>query len=213
MTLDITLGWLGEEMEGHSLERIAAQIAKNFEPVVGDSLRFNIIPEPVSLRFPEEPEVPPGAVFASTAYPVIEDYLKKERLIDQDAILLVSADKLFNKYRIMGDEGLEEKVSEVSGICSLNLSVLNGSRLGSLPGDTEKYIANVLTHELGHTFGLKDYCLPKFGYIRRIYHDKHCFMVQSSGNPETLPQEISGRQFFCKACSSKIQRWHDSLIK
>lgn len=213
MTLDITLGWLGEEIEGHDLERIAAQIAKNLEPVVGDCLRFNILPEPVSLQFPEGPRMPPDALFAPTAYPVIRDYLGKEHLINQDAVLLVSADRLFNRYRVMGDDGLEEKVSEVSGTCSLNLSVLNGPRLASLPGDTEMYLANVLTHELGHAFRLEDYHLPKFGYIPFIYHDRHCFMMQSSDNVETLPQEISGRQYFCKACSRKIQRWHDTLIK
>lgn len=211
MTLDITVGWLGEEIEGHSLERIAAQIAKNFEPVLGeDTFAFNILSEPVSLELPEEPEVPQGALFAPTAYPVIEDYLREERLIDHDAILLVSAGKVFNSYRVMGDDGVEDKVSEISGICCQNLAVLNGQRLTSLPGDTEVYLTNVLTHELGHAFRLEDYRVPKAAFI---HHDRHCFMIQSSGNIKTLPQEISGRQYFCKECSRKIQRWHDTLIK
>lgn len=58
-------------------------------------------------------------------------------------------------------------------------------------------IGNVVTHELGHNLGLKDYH-QQFG------HDSHCLMIQSSGNIKRLYKEITNRKGFCEECRDAI---------
>lgn len=219
MTLDITLGWLGEEIAGQDLVAVVNDVMKNFEQALGDTLHLELLNEPLSPPLAANPAFPPDAVFAPTASPLIMDYLEKNNLGKGHTFVLVTAGPLYTiipePYSFAGEGSLDGIITEVSGIYAPadKLTLINGRRLAALPGDTKKYFANVLTHELGHSLGLLDYHTPKFGYLPWHHHDRHCFMIQASGNVKTLPQEISGRQYFCKECSRKIQRWHDTLIK
>lgn len=58
-------------------------------------------------------------------------------------------------------------------------------------------VGNVITHELGHNLGLKD-------YYQQYGHDHHCLMIQSTGNIKKLYKEITSRKGFCEECRDSM---------
>lgn len=114
-----------------------------------------------------------------------------------NSLYLTGNMRLYNKIRNLYQEFppfLELEISAVS-ISQFNAGLVNLPRLKDVANGKidPLVIGNVVTHELGHGFGLFDYYIP-YG------HDPHCLMIQSSGNIKKLYKEITSRKGFCEDC-------------